>query len=126
MDADVVVVGAGPGGSAAAHWLARAGAKVVMLERARFPRDKSCGDGITGHSIDILHDMGVTFESFDGKGARTLGGLIGGPSGGTFAAVSGGARPGMPPRGRVRTTWDAGNGTPCLRKAYIRSSACIK
>jgi geranylgeranyl reductase family protein len=86
MDADVVVVGAGPGGSAAAHWLARAGAKVVVLERARFPRDKSCGDGITGHSIDILHDMGVTFESFEGKGARTLGGLIGGPSGGTFAA----------------------------------------
>jgi len=86
MDADVVVVGAGPGGSAAAHWLARAGAKVALLDRARFPRDKSCGDGVTGHSVDIMHDMGITFESFEGKGARTFGGLIGGPSGGSFAA----------------------------------------
>lgn len=86
MDADVVVVGAGPGGSAAAHWLARAGAKVMLLDRARFPRDKSCGDGITGHSVAIMHDMGVTFDSFGGKGARTFGGLIGGPSGGSFAA----------------------------------------
>jgi menaquinone-9 beta-reductase len=86
MDADVVVVGAGPGGSAAAHWLARAGAKVVLLERARFPRDKSCGDGVTGHSVEIMNDMGVTFDSFDGKGARTWGGRIGGPSGGVFEA----------------------------------------
>jgi flavin-dependent dehydrogenase len=39
MVADVVVVGAGPGGSAAAHWLAREGADVIVLERARFPRD---------------------------------------------------------------------------------------
>ena len=86
MDADVVVVGAGPGGSAAAHWLARAGAKVALLDRARFPRDKSCGDGVTGHSIAIMHDMGVAFDAFGGKGARTFGGLIGGPSGGSFAA----------------------------------------
>ncbi|MBV8170581.1 MAG: geranylgeranyl reductase family protein [Candidatus Eremiobacteraeota bacterium] len=84
--ADVVIVGAGPGGSAAAHWLARAGAQVVMLERARFPRDKACGDGATAHSIDILDDMGVHFDDFQGKGARTLGGLIGSPDGGTFAA----------------------------------------
>ncbi|MBV8281478.1 MAG: geranylgeranyl reductase family protein [Candidatus Eremiobacteraeota bacterium] len=84
--ADVVVVGAGPGGSAAAHWLARAGADVVLLERARFPRDKSCGDGITAHSVAILHDMGVRFEDFDGKGARTWGGIIGAPSGGKFQA----------------------------------------
>ncbi len=87
MAVDVVVVGAGPGGSAAAHWLARAGAKVALLERARFPRDKSCGDGITAHAVDILADMGVGFESFGGKGARTFGGLIGGPGGGSFAAA---------------------------------------
>lgn len=86
MDADVVVVGAGPGGAAAAHWLARAGANVIMLERARFPRDKSCGDGVTAHAVEIVHDMGVTFEHFGGKGVRTFGGLIGAPGGGTFTA----------------------------------------
>jgi geranylgeranyl reductase family protein len=86
MVADVVVVGAGPGGSAAAHWLAREGADVIVLERARFPRDKSCGDGVTAHAVEILHDMGVTFESFERKGVRTFGGLIGGPDGTTFAA----------------------------------------
>jgi geranylgeranyl reductase family protein len=84
--ADVVIAGAGPAGSAAAHALARAGAEVVVLERARFPRDKSCGDGVTAHAVDILTDMGVTFESFGPKAVRTLGGRIGGPSGETFAA----------------------------------------
>ncbi len=57
-----------------------------MLERAHFPRDKSCGDGITAHAVDILHDMGVTFERFAGRAVKTYGGVIGGPSGKTFSA----------------------------------------
>lgn len=83
---DVVVVGAGPGGAAAAHTLATAGADVLLLERARFPRDKSCGDGITAHAVDILADMGVGFDAFAGRAVKTLGGVIGGPNGATFAA----------------------------------------
>ena len=85
--ADVVIVGAGPGGAAAASVLASAGAEVVMLERARFPRDKSCGDGVTAHAVDILEEMGVTFASFGDRAVRTLGGRIGGPDGNTFAAA---------------------------------------
>jgi geranylgeranyl reductase family protein len=83
---DVVIAGAGPAGSAAAHTLAAAGADVLVLERAHFPRDKSCGDGITAHAVDLLRDMGVTFERFAGRAIKTYGGLIGGPGGCTFAA----------------------------------------
>ncbi len=85
--ADVVVAGAGPAGSAAAHLLASAGADVMLIERARFPRDKSCGDGITAHSVAILNEMGLSFESFDGKAVRVRGGRIGAPTGETFAAT---------------------------------------
>ena len=46
MRVDAIVVGAGPGGASAAHALASAGASVVILERARFPRDKPCGGGV--------------------------------------------------------------------------------
>ncbi len=84
--ADVVIAGAGPAGAVAAHTLARAGADVLVLERAHFPRDKSCGDGVTAHAVDILGDMGVTFDAFVGRGVKTYGGVIGGPNGATFSA----------------------------------------
>ena len=48
---DVVVVGAGPAGSATALRLARGGAKVLLADRARFPRDKPCGGGLTGRAL---------------------------------------------------------------------------
>lgn len=48
---DAVVVGAGPAGSATALRLARAGAKVLLADRARFPRDKPCGGGLTGRAL---------------------------------------------------------------------------
>jgi menaquinone-9 beta-reductase len=56
---DVVVVGAGPAGTAAAITLARAGVDVVMLDRARFPRDKICGDGLTAGALRILAGLGL-------------------------------------------------------------------
>ncbi|HEX5906256.1 MAG TPA: FAD-dependent oxidoreductase, partial [Propionibacteriaceae bacterium] len=46
IDADVVVVGAGPAGSATATHLARHGLRVSLLEKSRFPREKVCGDGL--------------------------------------------------------------------------------
>ncbi|MFJ6195188.1 geranylgeranyl reductase family protein [Micromonospora sp. NPDC092111] len=57
---DVIVVGAGPAGSAAALAARRAGAGVLLLDRADFPRDKACGDGIAAHALDVLAGLGVT------------------------------------------------------------------
>ena len=51
---DVLVVGAGPAGSAAAAWAARTGRDVVLADAAIFPRDKACGDGLTPRAIAEL------------------------------------------------------------------------
>jgi geranylgeranyl reductase family protein len=60
---DVVVAGAGPAGSAAARAAATAGARVLLVDRARFPRYKTCGGGITGWSRRELPDAVLaTFE----------------------------------------------------------------
>jgi geranylgeranyl reductase family protein len=56
---DVVVVGAGPAGSAAALAARRAGASVLLLDRDDFPRDKPCGDGIAAEALDVLDRLGV-------------------------------------------------------------------
>ncbi|MFT4201339.1 geranylgeranyl reductase family protein [Gordonia sp. (in: high G+C Gram-positive bacteria)] len=55
---DVLVVGAGPAGSAAAAYAARAGRDVVLLDMATFPRDKTCGDGLTPRAITELDALG--------------------------------------------------------------------
>jgi geranylgeranyl reductase family protein len=70
-DVDVLVVGAGPGGSATAYHLARHGLDVLLVERARFPREKVCGDGLTPRAVTALERMGVDphdpgFERVDG------------------------------------------------------------
>jgi geranylgeranyl reductase family protein len=56
---DALVVGAGPAGSIAALVLARAGARVALLDKARFPRDKACGDFIGPRGLQLLADLGV-------------------------------------------------------------------
>ncbi len=56
---DVLVVGAGPAGSAAAAWLARSGREVVLADVATFPRDKPCGDGLTPRAIAELRALGL-------------------------------------------------------------------
>jgi geranylgeranyl reductase family protein len=51
---DVAILGAGPAGSMAAHRLARAGARVLLVDKATFPRDKPCGGGVTGRAARLL------------------------------------------------------------------------
>ena len=79
-DADVIVVGAGPGGSATAYHLARHGVRVLLLEKTEFPREKVCGDGLTPRAVRQLIRMGVDTSPEAGwlhnKGLRVIGGGI--------------------------------------------------
>jgi geranylgeranyl reductase family protein len=59
---DVVIVGAGPSGSACAYWLSQAGWSVCLIEKKTFPREKTCGDGLTPRSVYQLQQMGLERE----------------------------------------------------------------
>jgi 2-polyprenyl-6-methoxyphenol hydroxylase-like FAD-dependent oxidoreductase len=58
-DAEVVVAGAGPSGAATALLMARSGHHVLVLDRARFPRDKACGEGLMPSGVAVLRRLGV-------------------------------------------------------------------
>jgi len=62
---DVVVVGAGPAGTAAAITAAAHGLHVVGIDKARFPRDKTCGDGLTANALRLLEKLGVSAADLD-------------------------------------------------------------
>ncbi|MDT4943347.1 MAG: hypothetical protein QOH14_80 [Pseudonocardiales bacterium] len=74
---DAVIVGAGPAGSTAALCLARAGARVALVDRRAFPRDKACGDLVGPRGVRLLAELGVAVAD-----ARQVGDMIVvGPSG---------------------------------------------
>jgi menaquinone-9 beta-reductase len=76
-EADVIVVGAGPSGATTAFYLAQSGLDVLLLEKARFPREKVCGDGLTPRAVKTLVSMGISVSEQDGwvrnKGLRVIG-----------------------------------------------------
>ncbi|HUY85479.1 MAG TPA: geranylgeranyl reductase family protein [Acidimicrobiales bacterium] len=73
---DAAVIGAGPAGASCAYWLAKAGCDVVFVDKKQFPREKTCGDGLTPRAVRQLWDMGLS-EQLDNhhyyKGLRAYG-----------------------------------------------------
>ncbi len=78
IEADVVVVGAGPAGSTAAYHLARSGLDVALVEKTAFPREKVCGDGLTPRGVRQLIRLGIDISPENGwirnRGLRIIGG----------------------------------------------------
>jgi geranylgeranyl reductase family protein len=93
---DVIVCGAGPAGSVAATLLARGGARVLVVDRARFPRDKLCGDTINPGTIAALRRLGLT-SRFESRAIEVHGMLVTGERGvqvmGDYGEVRGLALP---------------------------------
>jgi len=78
---DVIVAGAGPAGVTAALYARRRGARVLLVDKRRFPRDKICGDGIAGRCIGYLNDLGV-LDNVRARCHEPIGAaILGAPSG---------------------------------------------
>jgi len=78
LEADVLIVGGGPAGAAAGYWLAQHGLQPVIVERKHFPREKTCGDGLTPRAVKQIDDMGLgkqleQFHRYDGLRATAHG-----------------------------------------------------
>ncbi len=93
LDAEVIVVGGGPAGASTAHALARNGVDVLVLDRAKFPRDKTCAEYLSPQASRILSDMNVLEEIERSRPAHLAGMRIRSPDGhyadGEFSANHG-------------------------------------
>ncbi len=78
---DVIIVGGGPGGSSSAAFLSKKGFKVLLLEKAKFPRDKTCGDAISGKSTSLLRALGIQEQIYEKPHAEIHGVTFSSPSG---------------------------------------------
>jgi menaquinone-9 beta-reductase len=93
LDADVIVVGGGPAGASTAHALAKEGVDVLIVDRAKFPRDKICAEYLSPQASRILSDMGVLDEIERTRPGQLAGMAVRAPNGlvanGEFAANHG-------------------------------------
>ncbi len=96
---EVLIAGAGPAGSVAALILARAGVRVLLVDRARFPRDKLCGDTVNPGSLAILQRLGLD-EGLERRSLRLDGMIVTGESGARVRGAYGQGRAGRAIRRR--------------------------
>jgi geranylgeranyl reductase family protein len=122
---DVVVVGAGPAGSATAAHLARAGLDVLLVDRSRFPRDKPCSEYLSPGATPLLQRLGVADEVERTAHAKLTGMKVVAPSGAVMCGRFAAAHPYTSPRpysyALPRTTLDA-----ILVDAAARAGATIR
>ena len=121
----VVVVGAGPAGAVAAGLIARAGSRVLLVDRSTFPRAKVCGCCLNGRALAALADAGlgdlparlgaVPLTAFRARGGRARGRVAARP--GRVAVARGVRRRTDPPRDRVRGRFPPGDAGPSARRS---------
>ncbi|VVB73564.1 Digeranylgeranylglycerophospholipid reductase [uncultured archaeon] len=78
---DVIIVGAGPAGSSCAMFLGREGNKVLLIDKAKFPRDKTCGDACSGKSVSVLRELGLLDEIETSAHGKIFGVIFSSPNG---------------------------------------------
>lgn len=94
---DVIVVGGGPSGSCCATYLGRAGMNVLLIDKAKFPRDKICGDGISGKSVKVLEELDVLKDMEQAEHLKMFGVTFSSPKGTVVEIESKSKIPGKPP-----------------------------
>ena len=76
---DLIIVGGGPAGATAALYAQRHGLAALLLDKQCFPRDKICGDALSGKTVAILHELGLFEEVCDLPGAAVARIVFGSP-----------------------------------------------
>jgi flavin-dependent dehydrogenase len=114
IDADVAIVGAGPAGSTLAIMLKQAGVRTIVLDRARFPRDKPCGEGLMPAGVEVLEGIGVSLARFPALVGVTYRVPVAGNATGEF-------RDGRTGRGVRRLAFDA----VLAERAAVRSGVDV-
>ncbi|RMD92223.1 MAG: geranylgeranyl reductase family protein [Calditrichaeota bacterium] len=80
-DYDIIIVGGGPAGTTCALYAARTGLKILLVDKKSFPRDKICGDAISGKSLEYLRELGLLAQLQQAPQARVTSVLFSAPNG---------------------------------------------
>jgi geranylgeranyl reductase family protein len=126
-DAEVIVVGGGPAGSATAIHLARSGHRVMLLDKARFPRHKACSEYINPSAVPLLGDLGVLDDIMCAGADRMQAMVVHAPNGERFTANYERAQPGQAALGISRYRLDQilldaakAAGAEVIERAHVR------